>query len=600
MTRRSILWVTAEPPNGRLGEVGLQMRADGGDIVLLSNENPHVFQSGAQISYPDGRTLRVTALKEEAVRQLESTMNGADRRRDLLRKAGVAAVVLLATSLAGGVTATLWQAGEARREADNATVQARRAVLVRDFLAHVLKSTEPASGGVPTALELLDEGARRVRSNVLETDPLAAADILMLTGRARMELDALDDALADLEQAGTILAASDTTAYAERAAVEAALSGVMREAGRTEAAIAHAERAVELGTLALAENDDAAPYLNARAQLGEALYFSDRHASLAEFEAVVEALPHYGLGDTELHLVAFNGLIEQAHSTGRDDVGTYLAKLEEVFRLSRVVDGPDSGGYVHSLANSVVMFLTAGQDERAGQLAFEAVEIADRIYAAPHSTRALAYCAAGGYLYYTGRNAESLRYYSVSDGIYAQIPNNQQQIESCVRMSGHAHLSTGRLDVALANLGQAWRILEQLDYRHTKQGYDTCGLLATAQLRAGAVDQAGHTLSLCPQDAEAPQAIMRMQAQAELLFARGQAGEAARLAAQIRQRYPPEADLTRTQWMRPWMLSLLLARKAGDAEAEAELAIALGRLGEVPPLAQCLASPVESTCLAVP
>lgn len=39
----------------------------------LGPDNPHIFQSGAQISYPDGRTLRVTALKEEAVHQLVAT-----------------------------------------------------------------------------------------------------------------------------------------------------------------------------------------------------------------------------------------------------------------------------------------------------------------------------------------------------------------------------------------------------------------------------------------------------------------------------------------------------------------------------------------------
>lgn len=36
----------------------------------LGPDNAHIFQSGAQIAHPDGRNLRVTALKEEAVRQL--------------------------------------------------------------------------------------------------------------------------------------------------------------------------------------------------------------------------------------------------------------------------------------------------------------------------------------------------------------------------------------------------------------------------------------------------------------------------------------------------------------------------------------------------
>ncbi|MFC3716625.1 serine/threonine protein kinase [Luteimonas soli] len=557
---------------------------------------------------PEQRYATAEALADDLRRWLDGQPVLAQEPRVVYRlrkfiarnKAGVATGVLLAASLAGGIGATLWQAGEARREAANANAQAQRAVQVRNFLGHVFESTEPATGEVPTALELLDEGARRARSDVLARDPLAAADILMLTGRARMGLDDLDEALADLEQAGRILSEQDTAAYKERSRVESDLSRVTREAGKTGAAITHARRAVELGALAMAESGEGAPYLEARTRLGEALYFSDRHASLAEFEAVVEALPRYGLEGTELHLDAFTGLSEQAQATGRDDIEAYLLHLEEIFRLSRFVNGPDSSGHVYSLSNSVVVFLTAGHDERAGQVAFEAVGIADRIFKQPHSTKALAYCAAGGYLYYTGRNADSLRYYSVADGIYAQIPNNQQQIESCVRMSGHAHLSEGKLDIALANLRQAWRILGQLDYRRTKQGYDTCGLLASAQIRSGALDKADDTLSQCPQDDGAPNAIMRMQAQAELHFARGRRKEAARLAADIRQSYPAETDITRTQWMRPWMLSLLLARTAGDSAGEAELVAELGDLGARLPLSGCLARPDETSCLAVP
>src|SRR5690606_31233938 len=121
---------------------------------------------------------------------------------------------------------------------------------------HVFESTEPASGGVPTALELLDEGARRARSDVLGTDPLAAADILMLTGRARLKLDDLDDALADLEQAGEILSTRDAPAYAERSRIETGINHVLRETGKVEAAVLHGRRAVELGARALAESGD--------------------------------------------------------------------------------------------------------------------------------------------------------------------------------------------------------------------------------------------------------------------------------------------------------------------------------------------------------
>src|SRR3546814_12019499 len=107
----------------------------------------------------------------------------------------------------------------------------------------------------------------------------------------------------------------------------------------------------------MAENGNAVPYLDARTRLGEALFFSDRHASLAEFEAVVEALPRYGLEGTRLHLDALTGLGEQAVATGRDDIEGHLVHLEEIFRLSRLVNGPHSSCTDHALAHPEVVVL---------------------------------------------------------------------------------------------------------------------------------------------------------------------------------------------------------------------------------------------------
>src|SRR3546814_5886193 len=74
-------------------------------------------------------------------------------------KVGVAAGVLLAVSVAGGVGATLWQASEAkqhaalaerqaelaRQEATNAHARAERAEDVRDFLGKMFSSEEHTS-----------------------------------------------------------------------------------------------------------------------------------------------------------------------------------------------------------------------------------------------------------------------------------------------------------------------------------------------------------------------------------------------------------------------------------------------------------------------
>src|SRR3546814_19841205 len=100
----------------------------------------------------------------------------------------------------------------------------------------------------------------------------------------------------------------------------------------------------------MAENGNAVPYLDARTRLGEALFFSDRQASLAEFEAVVEALPRYGLEGTRLHLDAFTGLSEKAVATGGDENEGNMVPLAEIFRMRHMVTGTAGGATDQSLS----------------------------------------------------------------------------------------------------------------------------------------------------------------------------------------------------------------------------------------------------------
>src|SRR3546814_15811495 len=78
----------------------------------------------------------------------------------------------------------------------------------------------------------------------------------------------------------------------------------------------------------------------------------------------------------------------------------------------------------------------------------------------PHSTKATVYCAAGVYLHGRDRIAESLEYYSVADAINAQLPHSPLSVESCFRMSGHAHLNQGQLHTALEHLDRSCKIHE--------------------------------------------------------------------------------------------------------------------------------------------
>src|SRR5690606_3716392 len=136
---------------------------------------------------------------------------------------------------------------------------------------------------------------RRARSYVLDTDPLAAADILMLTGQARLALSEYDDARADLEEARALFAGNDPQAYRERARIEGELAQWARERGEVERALLHSRAAVELGERAMSELGDPEPLLAARVSHGMSLFAGDPQAAKAAFEDVLAALPEHGL-----------------------------------------------------------------------------------------------------------------------------------------------------------------------------------------------------------------------------------------------------------------------------------------------------------------
>ena len=513
-------------------------------------------------------------------------------------KVGVAAGVLLAASLAGGIGATLWQADVARREAENARAQAQRAVLVRDFLQRVFASTEPATGGVPDALELLDEGARRARSDVLAKDPLAAADILMLTGQARLALGQYEEAQADLEQARTLLGSAKSQAYREQIRIEQELSQLTRERGEVDTAQRHASAAIALGERILAEDGDPEPLLSAKASRAMSLFSGNPQAAKVIFEEVLEALPRHGLQDTDLHFTVLEGLDATLSVTDPDDTERLIALAEEQLRLSRLIDGPDSGRYANTLAQQVPNFSRAGDHDRAEQLAFEAAALTDRIYIKPHSTKAGAYCQLAAYLHLRGRYAEAVERYAVANDINTRLKLSNLHVEACFRLSGYAYSAIGDQRSALANLEQSWQVLGDHDYRVSPTGHASCGVRATVHLRLGDIGAAQRTLAECPPDQNVAPQMMHTQARAELHAARGELREAARLAAEMRKTRRPEAG--DRYWMRPWMLSMLLAYETGDAVAKATLLAELGEFSKMAPLSHCLATPDKARCLVLP
>src|SRR6185369_13898850 len=86
-------------------------------------------------------------------------------------RVGLAAVAAVTVAVASGVSATLWQAQQAR-------LQARRAQAVQEFVSGLFRQNDPSKtrGREITARELLDAGQRDVQSK-LSGEPRLAADL---------------------------------------------------------------------------------------------------------------------------------------------------------------------------------------------------------------------------------------------------------------------------------------------------------------------------------------------------------------------------------------------------------------------------------------
>jgi serine/threonine-protein kinase len=115
---------------------------------------------------------------------------------------GVAAGILVAASLVGGLGISLWQMrvarserNRARLEARKAQVEAARAQQVSVFLRSLFESSYPrrAQGEKVTAQDLLDAGAARV-DRELAQQPDLQASMLALLGSVYLELNLVDKA----------------------------------------------------------------------------------------------------------------------------------------------------------------------------------------------------------------------------------------------------------------------------------------------------------------------------------------------------------------------------------------------------------------------
>lgn len=583
--------------------------------VPLKNDLDRVLLK-ALAEAPEQRYATAEALADDLRRWLDGQPVLAQKPKPGYRfrkfvgrnKLGVAAAVFLVASLAGGIGATLWQADVARQQArlagqhaelarqetEKARMRAHRAEAVRDYLGNIFVTTRAADGGSARVTDMMDAAADGARGEHLAKEPLTAADVLLLTGTVRFNLDDKARSLADLEQALVLLAPYKDSAAGELARTHWELGRHAKHRGDHDAMLAHYRQTVELN-----ERWDAPPneQLRARISLGEALLHTDRKQAEEMFRALVAEIEASELKDSIRHINALNGLSIALSAPGYDQ-RQRLPIQEERLRIARKIYGPDGGGLAFTLSDVTHTFARVGMLDRAEQLARESIQVADRSLQRPLKLRGMSRCNLGLVLQQRGHHAESLEAFEQSAELLRELGDNDLAGERCSSGLAYAAAANARYAQALGATARSDELLAINGRKQHADAFRSCGLSATVMLRQGDNDAARRALAACAPPDEDTAPLSYLQARAEWLAATHEHATATTLLGKLRNKHAPD-DIGR-EWMRPWMLSLLLAHDMGDVATRNTLTAELGSFAQQAPLSHCLATPDKTNCLVLP
>ncbi|HMA00382.1 MAG TPA: serine/threonine-protein kinase [Steroidobacteraceae bacterium] len=204
---------------------------------------------------PADRYATVDALASDLQRYLdaEPVLAQPDRVAYRLKKfagrhrLGLGAASIIAVALVAATAVSLFQAHEARRQAEKATA-------IKNFLLQVFTAGDNrAAGSKPpgevTALELLDEGSATLMA-ALDTQPAVKLELIEDMGDIYERMDAIDKELALFRRGIELADKSYGSDSPQKAHLLALIAGSLSFAGRwadSERAVEEAERAFDAG-----------------------------------------------------------------------------------------------------------------------------------------------------------------------------------------------------------------------------------------------------------------------------------------------------------------------------------------------------------------
>ncbi|MDN5923716.1 MAG: serine/threonine-protein kinase [Xanthomonadales bacterium] len=315
-----------------------QLRGDL-DTVLLK----------ALAAQPEDRYPSVEALAEDLQRWLKQRPVRAHPPSLAYRaskyvsrhRIGILASLMLVLALVVGLGASLWQAQRAQQ-------QAARAVVVKEFLVHILESADPTTtqGRDPPASELLRRGAEQIGTELADR-PQLHAELLLVIGRSQLARGLIDDARTSL---GAALALFERGAVVDPVAQATTLSEqamVLYEAGERADAVRMLERADRL-LATQQQGGKAGPYPPQREQV---------RARLADLLIVA-------LEEIERGAAIANDLAQRMRAAGRTDDINYGYALRSLGAAADMQGRPEESiTWLHKAAK--VMHGAARADDLA-------------------------------------------------------------------------------------------------------------------------------------------------------------------------------------------------------------------------------------------
>lgn len=386
-----------------------------------------------------------------------------------LRRNLFAAVVTAATFVGLAVIAgvTLWENHRILIARDATVLERDRAQQVSAFMVDVFSRADPfnAQGKVPTAKDVLDQGAEKIKGN-LNLQPEVRAQLLESIGLAYRRQGSNDRAIPLFEQAVTIRRDARPIDNGKLAAALANLAQALTDAGRLAGAEANIKEAV-----ALSQSGNGPPTVETADILYQYGNFSMNAESDPELAKALfnQALVIYRSvsGDQRLGIASTLGALSAAAQWSGNFVNAEQLVRDSLNLLGATV-GRNHPDYAIAMANLGYLLMQQGKFAEAEQVLNESLQI-ERADFGLDNQRVAAIEADLGTIY--EREGDSARAMQMTKDalriISERLGPNHYQVGYFMDAVAKLYLDAGNLDAAESTARQVLQIYEKsLPPRH--------------------------------------------------------------------------------------------------------------------------------------